>query len=106
MSENSWASALQTAPIVSDFEGLTSGVGGAATSASASGSSIATRSADEVGELVFADLQLVAVLEAVRVDALAVHVGAVQRPRVVEEPAALAVHQHGVVARDRHVVEE
>src|SRR3954449_3358968 len=59
----------------------------------------------QVGELVLADLQLVAVLELVRVDPPAVHVGAVQGARVVQVPGARAAHEHRVVARDGDVVE-
>ncbi len=49
-------------------------------------SSDTATSARQVGELVFADLQLVAVLELVRLDPAAVDVRAVQRPGVVQEP--------------------
>ena len=57
-------------------------------------------------ELVFADLQLVAVGEAPRLDALAVDVGAVERAAVVQVPVAAAAHEQRVVARDGDVVEE
>ena len=88
MSGNSWPSALQTAPIVSDLRRRRAAAGG-----------LRRRRASrhqprEVGELVLADLDLVAVLELVRVDPLAVDVGAVERPGVVEVPGALAVHEH------------
>src|SRR5687768_10945812 len=99
MSGNSWTSALQTAPIVSAFSGLGATAGSV-------GSGIATASAGQVGQLVLADLELVGVLQAVRVDPPAVHVGAVQRARVVEVPGAGPPHQQGMHAGDRHVVEE
>src|SRR6201999_3025093 len=59
-----------------------------------------------VRELELADLQLVAVLEPVRLDAVAVDVAAVQRAEVVEVVVAGATDEQRVVARDRHVVEE
>src|SRR5215208_1993073 len=112
MSGNSCDSALQTAPIVSDFARATgSACAAAASSTSVSGSvpseSLVTAiSAGEERQLELADLQLVAVLEAMRVDPLAVHVGAVERAGVVEEPLPAAPHERGVLARDGHVVEE
>src|SRR4051812_48344479 len=60
----------------------------------------------DVGELELADLELVTVLEPVRLDAVAVDVGAVQRAEVVEVVVATAAHEQGVVARHRDVVEE
>src|SRR5712692_447274 len=109
MSGNSCLSALQTAPIVIDFAPRPGGSG-----AGTSGSSIVRSwvrvaimaSLVQVGELVFADLKLVAVLEPARVHALAVDVGAVQRSEVVEVVVGAAAHDHGVVARHGHVVEE
>src|SRR5919107_1105746 len=105
MSGNSCESALQTAPIVSALPapcgagsgptGAPSPPGGACGAWVRVSSAIAL--AREVGELVLADLQLVAVLEAVRVDPPAVDVGAVQRARVVEVPVAAAPHELGVV---------
>src|SRR3954462_7599736 len=101
MSGNSCASALHTEPIVIDFpRGVPSSTSGSSMSA------IRTRSALEEGELVLADLQLVAVLEAVGLDAAAVDVGAVERPEVVEVEVAAAAHEQRVVARDGDVVEE
>src|SRR4051795_2657364 len=107
MSGNSCESCLQTAPIVSDFawRGASSGPAAGTPSPVAASSDTAT-SARQVGELVLADLQLVAVLELVRVDPAPVHVGAVQRARVVQVPGAGAPDEHRVVARDGHVVEE
>src|SRR3954468_23655208 len=121
MSGNSCWSALQTAPIVSDFAGRSSAWSGAGTSTGGAGVASGSASAcgcptlvgvpsltstGEVGELVLADLQLVAVVEPVRVDPAAVHVRAVERAGVVEEPGSRPVDEHGVVARDRDVVEE
>src|SRR4051794_32400061 len=60
----------------------------------------------DVGELELADLELVTVLEPVRLDAVAVDVGAVQRAEVVEVVVAAAAHEQGVVTRHRDVVEE
>src|SRR5258708_34143039 len=57
-------------------------------------------------QLVLADLQLVAVLEAVGLDPLAVDVRAVQRAAVVDVPLVAAADQQGVVAGDGDVVEE
>src|SRR5687767_4968542 len=114
MSGNSCESALQTAPIVRAFPvpcgGGSGPTGAPSTSGGAGGCwarmSSAIRLACQVGELVLADLQLVAVLEPVRIDPAAVDVGPVQRAGVVEEPVARAAHELRVVARDRHVVEE
>ena len=86
MSGNSCTSALQTAPIVSDLRGAP------AARALVCGTVVRTarRHPREVGQLVLADLQLVAVLEPVRVDAAAVDVGAVERAEVVEVAVAAA----------------
>src|SRR4051812_17108152 len=101
MSGNSCASALHTAPIVMDFpRGVPSSTSGSSMSA------MSTRLPLQEGELVLADLQLVRVLEAVRLDPPAVDVGAVERAQVVEVEVAAAAHEQRVVARDRHVVEE
>src|SRR6185436_2561713 len=103
MSGNSCESALQTAPIVSALPGPCGGPGSGPTwpTPSASGDNgdcwarvgSAIALAREVGQLVFADLQLVPILETVRVDAAAVDVGPVERARVVEVPVARAAHQ-------------
>src|SRR5215211_7539535 len=63
-------------------------------------------SAGDVRELELPDLELVAVLEAVRLDPVAVDVGAVEGAEVVEEEVAASAHEQGVVARDGDVVEE
>src|SRR3954468_3382404 len=104
MSGNSGCRALQTAPMVNDFACLGGSFG--CSLAPAAGSSITATSAREVGELVLADLQLVAVGELVRLDPPPVDVGAVQRARVVQEPVARPADEHRVIARDRHVVEK
>src|SRR5688500_12352376 len=118
MSGNSCESALQTAPIVSalapgpcgGWPGPRSGPTAASpsTPGGAGGCWVRVSSAitlaREVGQLVLADLQLVAVLEAVGVDPAAVDVGPVERARVVEVPPARAPHELRVVARDRDVV--
>src|SRR3954454_25394006 len=110
MSGNSCWSPLQTAPIVSDLacRGDSSMTGGSPFSlgslAPMAASSDTATSAGQVGEFVLADLQLVAVLELVRLDPPAIDVGAVQRPGVVQEPGAGAAHEHRVIARDGHVV--
>ena len=90
MSGNSCCSALQTAPMVSDFWRWTGSGWSSAPSATAGS---VTSGSLTVGE-------------PVRVDPLAVDVGAVERARVVEEPVAAAAHERGVLARDGDVVEE
>src|SRR3954452_9107191 len=107
MSGNSCESCLQTAPIVSDFawRGASSGPAAVPPSPLAASSDTAT-SARQVGELVLADLELVAVLQLVRLDPAPVHVGAVQRAEVVDVDAVAPAHEQRVVARDGHVVEE
>src|SRR3954466_8613493 len=119
MSGNSWESAFVTAPMVSDLARATgsapvaaAGSPSAATSvapssgSAPSGSLVTATSASEERQLELADLELVAVLEPVRVHALPVDVGAVQRARVVEQPLAAAPHERRVLARDGDVVEE
>src|SRR5215217_1034081 len=107
MSGNSCESALHTAPMVSALPRGAPSSRGSVERGSPPGSSLtATALPPEVGQLVLADLQLVAVLQPVRVDPPPVDVRAVQRAGVVEEPPAGAPHEHGVVARDRDVVEE
>src|SRR3954447_4477263 len=110
MSGNSTSSALHSAPIVIAFAGASSGSPGGTVMASVCGSpfscSVMGLSTGDVGELELADLQLVAVLEPVRLDAVAVDVGAVERAEVVEVVVAAAAHEEGVVARDGDVVEE
>src|SRR3954447_15186093 len=119
MSGNSCESALVTAPMVSDFARATGSAStcagspsGTATSlapssgSAPSGSRVTATSASEEGQLELPDLELVAVLEAVRVHPLAFHVGAVERARVVEQPVAAAAHERRVLARDGDVVEE
>src|SRR5215213_6431492 len=115
MSGNSCCSALQTAPMVSDFARATgSGCAsvpsarstGSASGSAPSGSSVTATSAGEEGQLELPDLELIAVLEPVRVDPLAVHVGAVERAGVVEEPVPAPAHERRVLAGDRDVVEE
>src|SRR5207248_4793446 len=53
-----------------------------------------------------ADLDLVAVAQVGRLDAAAVHEGAVEAPLVLDEPASVALDELGVLARDGDVVEE
>src|SRR3954471_22188120 len=119
MSGNSCDRALVTAPMVSDLaraDGSASAAAALAASTAASlapssgsapsGSLVTATSASEVGQLELADLELVAVLEPVRVDPLPVHVGAVQRPRVLQQPVPAAPNERRVLARDGDVVEE
>src|SRR4051812_26019231 len=118
MSGDSCESAFVTAPMVSDFARATGSPPGAASASGTatslapssgsapSGSRVTATSASEEGQLELPDLELVAVLETVRVHALAVHVGAVERARVVEQPVAAAAHERRVLARDGDVVEE
>src|SRR3954451_22132377 len=110
MSSNSWLRIFATAPMVSAFRGRDGeSFGGRRCSASlrplAPSSVVAiAMSALQIAQLVLADLDLVAVLEAVRLDPAAVHIGAVERPEVVDVEAVLAPHDQGMVARDGHVV--
>src|SRR5437667_3936872 len=60
----------------------------------------------QIAQLVLADLDLVAILEAVRLDPPAIDVGAVERPEIVDVVPVLAVDHEGVVARNRDVVEK
>src|SRR6478735_5562791 len=57
-------------------------------------------------QLVLADLELVAVLQPARLDALAVEKGAVQAPLVLDEERTVLLDEHGVLARDGDIVEE
>src|SRR3954454_12026042 len=109
MSGNSTSSALQRAPIVIALAGGASssiGGGGADSMGAWSSRRGMSLSPGDVRELELADLQLVAVLEPVRLDPMTVDVGAVERAEVVEVVVAAAAHEEGVVARDGHVVEE
>src|SRR5207249_11778404 len=63
-------------------------------------------SAVEEGEPVFADLQLVAVLELAGLDALAVHECPVEAALILDEEAAVAFDEDRMLAGDRDVVEE
>src|SRR3954452_579485 len=102
MSGNSRSSCLQTAPIVSDFWRTGASPTGGAPLVSTS----TLMCSPQESQLVLAHLKLVAVLELVGFDSLAIHVGAVQRPEVVDVDPVAALHQQRVVARHRHVVEE
>src|SRR3954451_10544314 len=104
MSGNSRSSCLQTAPIVSDFG--RGACGGAGAPAFSMPTWVLMRSSTEIGELVLADLQLVAVLQLVRLDPAPVHVRPVEGAEGVDVHAVAAAHDQGVVARDCHVVEE
>src|SRR3954468_4046535 len=107
MSSNSWPRIFATAPIVSALRGREAPASGRALSVVRLCPCVATAiSPLQIAELVLADLDLVAVLKAVRLDAPAVDVGAVEGPEIVDVVAVLAIHEEGVVARDRYVVEE
>src|SRR5258707_11673682 len=109
MSGNSCLSALQTAPIVMAFPPRPGGSGAGMSGSSIVGSWVRVAimaSLVQVGELVFADLKFVAVLELLRVHALAVDVGPVQRAQVVEVVVRPPAHDHFVGARHRHLVQE
>src|SRR4051812_384180 len=101
MSGNSCWSALQTAPIVIDLPRGAPGVSTGGRSMSAISGPLLPL---EERQLVLADLELVAVLETVRLDAAAVDVGPVQRAQVVEVEVAAAAYDERVIARDRDVV--
>src|SRR5688500_11703554 len=104
MSSNSWLRILQTAPIVSALRGRDAP---SARLAEVVPVLVATpTSALQVTELVLADLDLVPVVELVRLDPPAVDVGAVERSQIVDVEAVLTLDKQRVVARDGHVVEE
>src|SRR5947209_5479966 len=63
-------------------------------------------SAVQEGEAVFADLELVAVLELRILDALAVDERTVEAPLVLDRERAVLPGQDGVLARDGDVVQE
>src|SRR5687767_2087541 len=107
MSGNSCWRPLQTAPIVNDFVwrgGSSVAPDSPFSLALVAASSVTATSAREIRELVLADLEFVAVLELVRLDPAAIDVGPVQGAGVVQVPLARSPHEHGVIARDRHVV--
>src|SRR5512144_2718834 len=104
MSSNSCPRILATAPIVSALRGR-EGESFAGTRLSVSLWALAPSSvvaiaisALQVAQLVLADLDLVAVLEAVRLDAAPVDVGAVQRAQIVDVEAVASPHDQRVVA--------
>src|SRR4051794_6726592 len=111
MSSNSWLRIFATAPIVSAFRGRDFESLGDRRSASlrplafSSVAAIAI-SALQVAQLVLADLDLVAIVEAVGFDPAAVDVRAVQRAQVVDVEPVPAPYDQRVVARDGHVVQE
>src|SRR5436190_21807946 len=92
MSSNSSPRIRHTAPMVR-VEGRVSG-------SAAMGSVLDER------ESVLADLQLVSVRQASVLDALAVHVGAVQAALVEDVDAVRALLEHGVLTRDGDVVQK
>src|SRR5688572_23039007 len=98
MSSNSRPRILATAPMVSAFR-----VEGCEARSDVEASMCLLL---QVAELVFADLDLVAVLERLGLDPAAVDVGAVERSEVVDVEAVVASDEQGVVARDGDVVEE
>src|SRR2546429_2964253 len=113
MSGNSRARSLQTAPIVRARRAAGrsgSGVGPWPCSGRGADGSVGVSTAGalplQIGQLVLADLELVAVLELVRLDPAPVDVGAVEGAEVVEVEAVPASHQQSVVTRDGHVVQE
>src|SRR5919199_1208283 len=109
MSSNSWLRIFATAPIVSALrgrEGESLGARrGSASLRPLAPSSVAAIaiSALQIAQLVLADLNLVAVVQAVRLDPAAIDVGAVERPEVVDVKAVLPPDDKGVVSRDGHV---
>src|SRR4029453_10582354 len=60
----------------------------------------------QVGELVLADLEIVAARQLVRLDPAPVDVGAVERSQVIDVEAVPPSHEQRVVTRDRDVVQE
>src|SRR3954447_14293043 len=104
MSSNSWLRIFATAPIVSalrgrDGESLARRCSGSLRPLVAPSSvAVIAMSALQVAQLVLADLNLVAVLEAMRLDPAAVHIGPVQRSQIVDVEAVAATHHQGVIA--------
>ena len=100
MSGNSRSSSLHDGADRQRLAGAGRRVGGSAASAAPS---VRPSLTVQVGELVLADLELVAVLEPVRLDPAAVHVGAVERAEVVdvEAVAARARAARGCARRSR-----
>src|SRR5438128_4181902 len=107
MSSNSWPRIFATAPIVRAFRGRDALSLRGGTPSSVAVLPIACLPAItaisnplsllQVAQLVLADLDLVAVVEAVRLDPSAVDVGAIQRAQVVDVIAVLAVNQERVI---------
>src|SRR4051794_37169007 len=110
MSSNSLCRILQTAPIVSALRGLLAESRGRAPRSAASERARCWETATglllQEAQLVLADLDLVPIGEAVRLDPPPVHVGAVQRAEVVDVEPVAPPNQQCVIARHRHVVEE
>ena len=106
MSGNSCLSALHTAPIVIDFWRAAERRRPARARELELGWDRRRAHLGQVGELVLADLQLVAVLQAVGLHPPPVDVGAVERAAVVEPVVVAAADEQRVVARDGDVVEE
>src|SRR5436305_2787689 len=109
MSSNSCPRILATAPIVSALRGRDDELSRARRSRPLLPSSVLVAiaiSALQVAELVLADLDLVAVVELVRLDPPPVHIGPVEGAEVVDVKAVAAPHDQRVVARDGDVVEE
>src|SRR5690349_4469430 len=112
MSSNSCPRIFATAPIVSALRGREGeSLAGARRSGSlrvfGPSSVVATAiSALQVAQLVLADLDFVAVLQAMRLDPAPVDVGAVQRAEIVDVEAVPAPHDQRVVAGHGDVVQE
>src|SRR3954452_1443519 len=111
MSGNSRSSCLQTAPIVSDFcrTGASPLALLSSTAAGGRGRPCSTSTlmwSPEESQLVLAHLKLVAVLELVGFDSLAIDVRSVQGAEVVDVHPVAAPHEQRVVSGDRDVVEE
>src|SRR5215218_2046470 len=103
MSSNSWLRIFATAPIVSalrgrDGESLARRCSASLRPLAPSSVAVIAMSALEVAQLVLADLNLVAVLEAMRLDPATVDVGPVQRSQIVDVEAVATAHHQGVIA--------
>src|SRR4029453_13586381 len=96
MSENSPLRSLQTTPIVSDLPVRADRSGAAGRASGAVVAGVGTRGPVtataglpfQVGELVLADLEIVAARQLVRLDPAPVDVGAVERSQAIEEEPA------------------
>src|SRR5688572_18861779 len=106
MSSNSCERIFATAPIVSALRGRESRRGASWASIASWLATLAISARLQVRKLVLADLDLVAVYKAMRLDPAAIHVRPVERAEIIDVDAVLTAYEECVVARNGHVVEE